>query len=197
MSTPSSILSPARRPQASPARLYAANTGLVGRVLSYFPALSADAREDAYSAGLWGLWQASLHFDRARGLAFASFAGECIKNAVRTHLNRRQRQHRIPVVSLETPIGDGERELSEVIADPQAVRPGAALLDQAGFDGLLSGLPGRQQAVLRAVYQEERPLWSVAEEMGVSKQRAGQIHLEALAALRKETGGSLRGSASL
>ena len=67
----------------------------------------------------------------------------------------------------------------------QAEKPDAALLDQAGFDALLAGLPPRQQEVLRAVYAEERPLSDVAEAMGVSKARAGQLHLQALATIRK------------
>ena len=169
----------------SPARLYARNTALAGLVLSRFPSLPWEAREDARGAALLALWAACQRYDGARGFTFSTFACGCIKNAVLNHLRQRRQQGQIPVVSLETPIGDGESDLADMLADTQAEKPGAALLDRAGFDALLAGLPSRQQAVLRAVYAEERPLSEIAEGMGVSKARAGQIHLQALAALRK------------
>ena len=75
-----------------------------------------------------------------------------------------------------------------MIEDVGAEKPGQALLDQAGFDALLAGLTQRQQEVLRAMYAEERPLSEIAVGMGVTKQRAGQIHLAALATLRKGYG---------
>lgn len=38
------------------------------------------------------------------------------------------------------------------------------------------------------MYRDDRPLTEVASAWGVTKQRAGQIHLQALAALRKALG---------
>lgn len=170
-------------------RLYAENTRLVGVALTRFPFLTGEDREEALGVGLLGLWQAARRYDPSRGFTFGTYAGDYIRGAVLHHLTRQRRQQRLACVSLETPIGsDGESDLADVIADDQAEKPGAALLDEAGFDGLLRGLPVKQQAVVRAMYQEERPLSSIAEEMGVSRQRCGQLHLSALSMLRKAQG---------
>lgn len=176
-------------PQGRQERLYAANLGLAGKVLSRFPSLTLDAREDAHSAARRGLWRACQRFDPGRGVTFSTYASDCIRNAVLSHLTHRQRQERLAAVSLETPLGDDGGELADLVEDAGAEKPGQVLLNRAGFDALLAGLPRRQQEVLRAVYEEERPLSEIAEGMGVTKQRAGQIHLQALAALRKAVSG--------
>ncbi len=191
--TPSRVVS--GTPKGRHERLYARSLGLVGRVLVRFPFLTGEAREEAYAAGLLGLWDACGRFDPARGFAFSTYACDTIRGHVLHHLKRQRRQALIPCVSLETPLGANGSELADVIADPQAEAPGAALLDQAGFEARLSGLPPRQQEVLRAVYRDEKPLAVIAEGLGVTKQRAGQIHLKALAALRKALGEQARGAA--
>ena len=173
-------------PKGRHERLYAQNVGLVGRVLARFPFLTGERREEAYAAGLLGLWQAAGRFDASRGHQFSSYACDVIRGHVLHHLTRERLARRLPCVSLETPIGkDGEGGLADVIADPQAERPGAALETQAAFEARLARLPERQRDVLRAVYGEEKPLGEVATAWGVSKARAGQIHLQALARLRR------------
>ena len=169
-------------------RLYAENLGLVGKVLGRFPSLTGEPREEAYAAGLWGLWLSCQRFDKSRGFAFSTYAGKYIRGHILRCLRTRRQENRLGAVSLETPVGDGESELADMLEDVGAEKPGQALLDQAGFDALLAGLPQRQQEVLRAMYAEERPLSEIAVGMGVTKQRAGQIHLQALATLRKGHG---------
>jgi len=191
--TPSRVVSGV--PPGQRGRLYARNLGLVGRVLARFPFLTGEANEEAYAAGLLGLWDACGRFDPARGFAFSTYACDTIRGHVLSHLKRGRVQQRLPTVSLETPLGLDGGQLADVIADAQAEGPGSALLDQAGFDALLSILPDRQRALLTAMYREDRPLTDVAEAWGVTKQRAGQIHLQALAALRKGMAEQARGAA--
>ena len=168
-----------------------ANARLVWLVLArHFPSLREDPerQRDAYTAGYVALLGACERFDASLGFTFATYAARCVRGGVLRHLKTERRQGQIPTVSLETPIGENGSDLADMIADTQAEKPGQSLLDQVGFDALLAGLPQRQQEVLRAMYAEERPLSEIAEGMGVTKQRAGQIHLQALAALRKGHG---------
>lgn len=56
----------------------------------------------------------------------------------------------------------------------------------------LAALPQRSQAVLRALYFEERTVREVALEYGVSTQRVSQIHMAALRQLRQLLGALAR-----
>ena len=77
-----------RNPLAAASRLYAANLGLAGLVLSRFASLPWEAREEARGAALLALWAACQHYDGARGFTFSTFACGCIKNAVLTTADR-------------------------------------------------------------------------------------------------------------
>ena len=172
--------------ERSPECLYAANLRLVGLCLSRFSSLAGADREDAQTAALMGLWSACRHFDPALGFQFSTYATRAIRGYILRHLQKEREQRRLSCVSLETPIGEDGGELADVVADPQAEKPGGALLDEAGFEALLAKLPARQQDVLRGVYLRELGLTEIGAAMGVTKQRAGQFHLAALDTLRKQ-----------
>ena len=184
-SSPASVPRRTVRAGLTPERLYAANTGLVGLSLKRFPFLAYEAREEAYGAGLLGLWIAAQRFDPARGFTFGTFAGDYIRGYILRRLKEGRQQSRLPCVSLETPIGteDGG-ELLDVIADTQAERPGQKAMDAAGFEAWLARLPARQQDVLRAVYAEEQTLSEIGKRLGMSKQGVHSLHLAALDKLR-------------
>ena len=182
----------AQKKRLSPERLYVENQRLVGLCLSRFSSLTGADREDAHVAGLMGLWSACRHFDPALGFQFSTYATRAIRGYILRHLRKEREQRRLPCVSLETPIGDtdGGSELADVIADPQAEKPGQKALDEAGFEALLARLPASrgqlaQRAVLRAVYEGDAALPDVADAWGVSRQRVHQVHAAALEALRK------------
>ena len=59
-------------PKGCHERLYAKNLGLVGKVLGRFSSLTGEQREEAYAAGLWGLWLSCQRFDKSRGFAFST-----------------------------------------------------------------------------------------------------------------------------
>ena len=106
--------------------LYTANIALAGKIMSRFPFLSGDAREEAYAAGLLGLWKAAHRYDKSRGYAFSTYAGDYIHGHILHFLKARQQARRLPTVSLETPIGTegSESHLEDVIADPASRRAG-------------------------------------------------------------------------
>ena len=183
----------AHKKERSPEYLYAKNLRLVGLCLSRFSSLTGPDREDAQTAGLLGLWSAACRFDPAKGFRFSTYATDTIRGFILRHLRKEREQRRLSCVSLDTPIGDTDSgsELADVVADPQAQKPGQSLLDEAGFEALLARLPASrgqetQRAVLRAVYEEDAALPDVADAWGISRQRVHQVHAAALEALRKQ-----------
>ena len=177
---------PAPKKERSPDLLYAANLRLVGLCLQRFSSLAGADRDDAHAAGLLGLWSAAQGFDPAKGFQFSTYATRTIRGFILRHIRSERQQRRLPCVSLDTPIGEDGGELIDVLADTQAERPGGALLDEAGFEALLSKLPARQQDVLRGVSGQEIGLSEIGEAQGFTKQRAGQLHLAALDTLRRQ-----------
>lgn len=169
------------------------NSGLVRLVLArHFPFLreDPDRQREAYAAGYIALLGACERFDAALGFTFSTYATPCIRGGILRSLRDERQQDRLPVVSLETPLGDNGSDLADVIADPQAEMPGAALASSAGFEALLAALPpspaGRRQAkLLRALYREEMTLGEVAEAWDISRQRVHEMHRQAVQAIRK------------
>jgi RNA polymerase sigma factor (sigma-70 family) len=96
-----------------------------------------------------------------------------------------------PALSLSAPVGDGGLELGEVLrsgADgPDSVATAHAF--HAQLDALVGQLPAVEQKVLTVRFGlDGRPpgtLSDVAEELGVSRQRARQIETRALRRLRR------------
>jgi RNA polymerase primary sigma factor len=97
-------------------------------------------------------------------------------------------------VSLETPIGDEDSQLSDLIKDESAVAP-----DEATFHGLLKeqvegalgALSDRERRVLQLRFGlddgRQRTLEEVAHEVGVTRERIRQIEAKALRKLRHPT----------
>ena len=96
------------------------------------------------------------------------------------------------VCSLDTPVGDGEDELSLLLENIQAEQPYEELvrqeLDQT-LGELMDSLDPRQQLVLRLHYGLEdgvcRSYEQIAQQLGVSKERARQIEKQAMRQLQK------------
>jgi RNA polymerase primary sigma factor len=98
------------------------------------------------------------------------------------------------VTSLDTPIGDDDdgAALQDLLEDEQAARPDELAVEAVGRQALaeaLDGLPERQRQVLTLRFGLDtgtpRTLDEVAAVIGVSRERARQIELGALAALRR------------
>ncbi len=93
--------------------------------------------------------------------------------------------------SLDTPVDEeADTSLSDTIAAPGDAEGDA--LDKVQAEQLkaviwplVDTLPGRQPQVLRARYQDGRPLTDIAADLGCSYQRAAQICREGLRTLRR------------
>jgi RNA polymerase sigma factor (sigma-70 family) len=96
------------------------------------------------------------------------------------------------VTSLDTPIGDDGAALQDLLEDEQAARPDELALEAVGREALeqaLAALPERARQVLVLRYGLDsgtpRTLEEVGAVMGVSRERARQMEVRALAALRR------------
>lgn len=159
---------------------------VVNRYFSRIVGSDPDRLADAHAAGYAGLLHAAERFDASKGFTFSTFATDIIRFFVLRFLRGERMQARLDCVSLETPVGEeGVGELADLIADPQAEKPGAAMLDDAGFERLADLADGRERELLRAVYQQERPLKDIAQEWGVSRTRIHQIQTRALKRVRR------------
>lgn len=176
------------RPRTSAHTLAEKNAGLVWFAMARFfrrELSDEDRAADLYTAGLLALVRAAEGFDPTRGVTFSTYAVKCVRHGILNELaGGRQRAGD---VSLETPIGgDGETELGDVLADPRAERPGAALVAQAGFERLLTDLGPRHQRLIRALYRDEMTPAEVAAEWGCSIQTVYDVTKSAVRALRRQ-----------
>jgi len=92
-----------------------------------------------------------------------------------------------PVGSINEQSGDGEREISDVLADPHAADPLQSLVDEVpdyDLEGSLSRLPERSRTVIELRFGLRdgvaRTAESVAGELGVARERVRQIELTTL-----------------
>jgi RNA polymerase sigma factor (sigma-70 family) len=133
-------------------------------------------------------------FDPAWGVAFSNYAVPTIESYVLRFLALEKRQARLPTVALEMPLGNGGDggRLEDVVADPQAETPGAALLERDGFEQMLAPLRPPHRAVLRPLYADGQTMEEVGLARGVTKQRIEQIHKEALRRLPRAVSRLLR-----
>ena len=99
-----------------------------------------------------------------------------------------------PVVSLETPVGEGASELGELLPDPSVEDPSEAVARSDARYRLaeaLAALPEREWTVLcgRTGF-DGRPqsLTTIGKSLGVSRERARQLEGKALKELRERQG---------
>ena len=133
---------------------------------------------EAVQAGRIGLWRAILGFDTWRGLAFSTYAWPCIKHQVWRAVKAYTRVHSPPVT------GGGLAPLDA--PDPDVVWEAAATR-QALYD-LIHRLPQRLRYVIVARYGlDGHPpaiYRQIGAALGLSGERARQLHTEALVWLR-------------
>jgi RNA polymerase sigma factor (sigma-70 family) len=127
-------------------------------------------------AGRIGLWQAVLHFDAERGVAFSTYAGVAIQRRIWQAVEQAQRPQ--GWLKPEEPVDP--REIAEERLWWTEV---CATLATA-----IARLPGRQREVMRAVCgwdgQGPRDLTQIGQQWGVSRQAAAYWYYKALVALR-------------
>jgi RNA polymerase sigma factor (sigma-70 family) len=131
--------------------------------------------EEALQAGRIGLWRAILGFDPERGFAFSTYAWPCIKHRIWRAVKAYGRVDRtqIPLDTLEVP-------------DPAVVWEGKAI--RRALLSMVDRLPPRLAYVVVARYglKGHGPFLyrQIGAALGLTKQRAHQLHTEALVRLR-------------
>jgi RNA polymerase primary sigma factor len=96
-------------------------------------------------------------------------------------------------VSLETPVGEGDSLVGELIADAHAAPPGSALAEESRSGELaeaLAQLQPRLRALLELRYgltgRKPLTLEEIGGELGVTRERVRQLEKRALEALERE-----------
>jgi RNA polymerase primary sigma factor len=108
-----------------------------------------------------------------------------------------QRISRQPL-SLQTPVGENdEEELGDVIGDASALGPEDAVIQSLADEDMqnkLAALPPRELQILQLRFglTGEAPLTlqEIGQRMGITRERARQLEVQALARLRSPEGGS-------
>lgn len=95
----------------------------------------------------------------------------------------RTEAHRGTPVSIDAPLPAGERFARSDVDDPQTIAEVQA--ERTRVRDALSRLPAREQQLVVAHYFGERSLRTLSREMNVSPQRVSQLHLSALARMRR------------
>lgn len=132
--------------------------------------------EEALQAGRIGLWRAIQGFDPERGFAFSSYAWTCIKHQIWS------------VVKAGGRCDPGHEPLQQLdLPDPAVVWAEKAI--RRALRAMVDRLPPRLGYVIMVRYglRGDTPLLyrQIGAALGVSKQRAYQLHSEALVRLRQ------------
>jgi RNA polymerase sigma factor (sigma-70 family) len=131
---------------------------------------------EALQAGRIGLWQALLHFDAGRGVAFSTYAGVAIARQIWQAVAQAQRPQ-------------GALAPTEPLDARQIAEEGLWRAEVAtALAAAIARLPGRQREVLLAVCgwdgQAPRDLTQIGRQWGVSRQAAAYWYAKALVGLR-------------
>jgi RNA polymerase sigma factor (sigma-70 family) len=156
-------------------RLVRRHEGLVHVVLRR-QARSDVAYEDLLQAGRIGLWQAVLHFDPHRGVAFSTYAGVAIER----HIWQAVRQANRPQGWLPLPQPPDPAEMAEEQVWWEQV--------ETALDEAVSRLPDRLRQVIGAVYGLDGhlpcSLAAIGRECGITREMARYWHNQAVLCLR-------------
>lgn len=86
-------------------------------------------------------------------------------------------------VSLDAPLPSGEKLGASTANDPQNIAVERSLVQSAL--AAINMLPNRQREVMLLYYMQQVSLPAIADRMGITRQRASQIHRQALESVRK------------
>jgi RNA polymerase sigma factor (sigma-70 family) len=172
------------------ARLMAEHEGLVHavvrkQVLGYLPFA------EALQAGCIGLWRAILGYDPQRGIAFSTYAWTSIMHQVWREVKLAERAH--SQVTKHVPLDEYSCSASpKACSVPEETDPAQAwetsVVHSSLWD-LVVRLPERLRTVILARYEltgQPRSFYTqIGASLGVSGERARQLHTEALIWLRQ------------
>jgi RNA polymerase sigma factor (sigma-70 family) len=144
--------------------------------------------DEALQAGRTGLWHAILGYDPERGTTFSTYAWPAIMRSVWGAVKKsgKQEGETLPLSKIEA-AGFQSSALLDTVQEPDKrweQKVLAAMMRQA-----VRQLPARLQLVLAARYgwtgNPPATFRQIGEQLGVSRQRAHQLHQEALLRLRQ------------
>jgi RNA polymerase sigma factor (sigma-70 family) len=165
------------------ARLMAAHEGLVHAVVRK-QVLGNLPFAEALQAGRIGLWRAILGFDPQRGTAFSTYAWTCIMHRVWREVKLAGQGQGQAAKGL--PLREAA---SRACAARDPARDWEALAVSSALWGLVARLPQRLQVVVLARYEltgQPQAFYSqIGATLGVSGERARQLHTEALIWMRQ------------
>jgi RNA polymerase sigma factor (sigma-70 family) len=134
--------------------------------------------EEALQAGRTGLWRAIEGYDRQRGTAFSTYAWTAIMRSVWAAV--KSNQHELATDPQWLCVDDDQQEPSQLWEREEV---------KATTRAAVARLPERLQGVLQARYgwqgQAPATFQQIGTQLGVSRQRAHQLHREALIRLRQ------------
>ena len=185
---------------ASRNKLIEANLKFVIQVATKYQGMGLTL-EDLIGFGNIGLFEAAEKFDTSKNLKFITFAVWYIRAEIQKALNDLSRVVRVPshltataeysTKSISTPVGDGENK--ETYADRYlAAETSKSARDKADFQYDLQRAldqlkPKQREAICRFYgvgFEYEQCMDQIAEEMGVTGERARQLVRQAENALR-------------
>jgi RNA polymerase sigma factor (sigma-70 family) len=139
---------------------------------------------EALQAGRIGLWHAILGFDPQRGTAFSTYAWTCIMHRVWREVKLAERAR--GAAGKHLPLGEAASCMGE---DGDPAHAWAALAVSSALWNLIARLPERLRIVVLARYELTGQLQvfyaQIGAALGVSGERARQLHTEALIWLRQ------------
>jgi RNA polymerase sigma factor (sigma-70 family) len=139
---------------------------------------------EAVQAGRIGLWRAILHFDPQRGTAFSTYAWTCIMHRVWREVKLAERAQ--GQTGQYLPLGEAATRMGE---DGDPAHAWAARVVYGALWDLIARLPERLRIVVLARYEltgQPQIFYSeIGAGLGVSGERARQLHTEALIWLRQ------------
>ena len=131
--------------------------------------------EEALQAGRIGLWRAILGFDPGRGFAFSTYAWTSTKHHIWRAVKAYRRFHRD-----QAPFRQLEARDPAVVWEAKAIRE--------ALHGMVGRLPSRLKYVVIARYglRGHAPFFyhQIGAALGLTGERARQLHTEALVRLR-------------
>lgn len=122
--------------------------------------------------GRIALWRAGLGYDPQRGCAFSTYAVHAMQRAIWTEVDRARPDQREVLMPQPPRSGPDLEAGAELLWAKQALQE------------LVAGLPPRLRYVIHARYglagAEVQTYAAIGRVLGVTKQRAYQLHVEAL-----------------
>ena len=144
--------------------------------------------DEALQAGRTGLWRAIMGYDPERGTTFATYAWTAIMRSVWAAVKKwEKREGEMLVLSAVEVVVPLPGILPDAVQEPDKRWERKALV--AATRQAVCQLPARLQLVLAARYgwtgHPPATFRQIGEQLGVSRQRAHQLHQEALRRLRQ------------